>query len=89
MLNFRNVNCSASVEETVEIALATGNIFLENSAPDEIILSTSTGNIKGSLLSEKRFSAHSDTGRINVPQTIAGGDCDLRTDTGNIDITMK
>ena len=66
----------------------TGNVTFDGCDAASLDVKTDTGNIKGTLLSAKRFSAHSDTGRINVPNTYSGGECDLKTDTGNIDIEL-
>jgi hypothetical protein len=38
------------------------------------------------LLSEKVFITKSDTGRIDVPETVTGGKCKITTDTGSIRI---
>ena len=75
--------------ETIEITRSTGNVRFEDSDAAEITVKTDTGSIKGSLLSEKIFSAHSDTGKVVVPDTISGGRCTLTTDTGDIRITLK
>jgi hypothetical protein len=56
---------------------------------DEIYLKTDTGDVSGFLLSDKIFIAESDTGRISVPKTFTGGKCEVKTDTGNIKITVK
>ena len=47
-------------------------------------MKTNTGNITGTLVTDKVFLAHTDTGRIRVPTTTTGGRCELTTDTGNI-----
>ena len=66
----------------------TGNVKLQGCDGGEIYITTDTGNISGSLLSEKVFIARSDTGRIHVPNTITGGRCEITTDTGDIRITI-
>jgi len=47
-------------------------------------IKTDTGNVTGTLLSEKVFLVETDTGRINVPRTTAGGVCEITTDTGDV-----
>ena len=42
----------------------------------------------GSMLTEKVFQVKTETGRIDVPDTITGGRCKISTDTGNILITL-
>lgn len=46
------------------------------------------GNVKGTLLTNKVFITHTDTGRVNVPKTVTGGKCEINTDTGNIKIDI-
>jgi len=41
------------------------------------------------LLTDKVFITKTDTGSINVPDSITGGRCEIKTDTGDIKITVK
>lgn len=68
---------------------STGSVKLERCDATDIYIETDTGNVKGSLLSEKVFITESDTGSINVPKTTSGGICEISTDTGNIKITIE
>lgn len=52
-------------------------------------MKTDTGNVAGSLLSEKVFLTDSGVGRVDGPKTTSGSVCEIRTDTGNIQITLK
>ena len=54
----------------------------------EILIKTDTGDVKGSLLSEKVFVVQTDTGSIDVPKTVSGGRCEITTDTGDIKISL-
>jgi len=72
----------------MSIKRSTGNVKFENCDAGELTIKTSTGNVCGSLLSEKIFIARSDTGKIDVPQTTAGGKCEINTSTGNITIEL-
>ena len=76
-------------EAAFYIERTTGGIRFEKSDAAEITARTSTGSIKGSLLSEKIFFASSSTGRVNVPKTLTGGKCELTTSTGSIEITVE
>ena len=51
-------------------------------------MKTDTGDVTGSLLSDKIFFAESDVGSVDVPKTTTGGVCEIRTDTGKIAITI-
>ena len=74
---------------TISVERSTGDVKLNGCDAAELLLITDTGDITGSLLSEKIFLTHTDTGRVNVPQTATGGKCEIRTDTGDIKITIQ
>jgi hypothetical protein len=44
--------------------------------------------VKGSLLTDKIFVTQSDTGKVDVPETVSGGKCKVTTDTGDIRIEI-
>ena len=75
-------------EETISIVRSTGDVRLEQCDAGELTIETDTGTVTGSLLSDKVFITHSDTGRIDVPETVTGGVCRITTDTGDIQITI-
>ena len=83
-VSLRNVIASGSFT----IKRSTGNICLDACDAAELTLETTTGNVTGSLLSEKIFIAETDTGRVQIPESISGGPCRIRTDTGNIRIIL-
>ena len=66
----------------------TGDVNFENSDAYEIHVETDTGDVKGTILTEKVFITKTDTGKINVPQTHSGGRCEIETDTGDIIISI-
>ena len=66
----------------------TGDVRFEDSDAAQISIKTSTGDVTGTLLSEKVFITNSSTGRISVPKTTAGGKCEITTDTGDIRIDI-
>lgn len=76
------------VTEKLSIERSTGDVSLNGCDAAEIFIETDTGNVIGTLLSEKVFIAKTDTGRIDVPKTTAGGRCEITTDTGNIKISI-
>ena len=75
-------------EETFSIQRSTGDVTFDGADAAEILVSTDTGDVKGSLLTEKIFTVQTDTGRVNVPQTAIGGKCNITTDTGDIKIQV-
>ncbi len=74
--------------ETFSIERSTGDIKLDGCDAAEIFIETDTGDINGTLLSEKVFITETDTGSIKVPNSVTGGRCEITTDTGNIKIDV-
>lgn len=74
---------------TMTILRSTGDVTLSGCDAAEILITTDTGDVTGTLLSEKIFFAHTDTGRVEVPNTNTGGRCEITTDTGNIRIRIS
>ena len=75
--------------EKISVQRSTGEVRFDGSDAAEIFVETDTGDVTGSLLTAKVFAASSDTGRVNVPKSTAGGRCEIHTDTGNIKITIS
>lgn len=75
--------------EKISIERETGDVTLEASDAVEIFITTNTGDVKGSLLTDKVFITKTDTGRIDVPNSITGGRCEITTETGNIKISIS
>lgn len=73
----------------LDIKRSTGSVTLDDCDAGEIVIKTDTGSVRGTLLSEKVFIAHSDTGRVSVPKTTNGGRCEITTDTGSIKILIR
>ena len=80
----KNVLASSSFD----IERDTGNVRFEACDAESIFVKTDTGSVTGTLLSEKIFITETDTGDVSVPKTIAGGKCEITTDTGDIQIEI-
>ena len=74
--------------EKFTIKRSTGDIKFQGCDAGEIFVKTSTGDVTGSLLSEKNFKTDTSTGKINVPHTTSGGTCEITTSTGDIKIEI-
>ena len=74
--------------EKISVERSTGDVTLDRSDAAELFIMTSTGDVEGSLLTNKVFIIKTDTGRINVPNSITGGRCEITTDTGDIKISI-
>jgi len=77
------------IDGEMDIRNRTGDVRLQQSDAAEIAIETTTGSVRGSLCSEKLFSAQSKTGAVSVPRSTAGGKCEIITKTGDIKITLQ
>ena len=75
--------------EKFSIERSTGDVTFTDCDAAEIFVETDTGDVTGSLLSEKVFITKTDTGKVEVPKSVTGGRCEIETDTGDIQITVK
>lgn len=71
------------------ITTSTGDVKFDGSDATEIFVVTDTGKVRGSLLTDKIFVTETDTGKVVVPKTSTGGKCEIKTNTGDIDITIR
>lgn len=76
------------VEGLLCVERSTGDVRLEGCDAGELFISTDTGDVHGSLLTEKVFLVRSSTGEIHVPDTVSGGTCKITTSTGDIHIEV-
>ena len=79
---------NVTVSEKLSIERSTGGVSFESLDADEIFVKTDTGDVTGTLRSEKVFITKTDTGRVSVPDSVTGGRCEISTDTGNIKISI-
>jgi DUF4097 and DUF4098 domain-containing protein YvlB len=71
------------------IKRTTGDVTFEGCDAAELLVATDTGDVEGTLLTEKIFFVETDTGRREYPKTTTGGKCEITTDTGDIKISIK
>ena len=72
-----------------ELISDTGHIGLNGCDAAELYIETDTGSVSGELLTDKIFFAESDTGRVSVPKSMTGGRCEIKTDTGSIEMAVR
>ena len=77
------------VSQDLSIKRNTGDITFNRTDALELFFKTSTGDIKGTLLSDKTFITNTNTGKIDIPNNTSGGKCEVHTDTGDIIINIK
>ena len=73
----------------LQITTDTGEVTLDRCDAGALQISTDTGDVTGTLRSGKLFSAKSGTGRVDVPAPTPGGPCTIRSDTGDIQISIS
>ena len=74
--------------ESFSVKRSTGDVKFNSCDAAEIYVKTDTGDVNGTLLSDKVFITETGTGSINVPNSIVGGRCEITTDTGDIKIDV-
>lgn len=74
--------------EKISIERSTGKVKFYRCDANELKIITSTGDVEGTLLSDKVFIVKSSTGDIDVPSSITGGRCEITTSTGNIEVRV-
>lgn len=74
--------------EKIKIERSTGDVRFDGADAADLFVKTSTGDVTGTLRSDKVFYAESSTGSISVPKTLADGICDIKTSTGDIRIEI-
>ena len=72
-----------------DIERSTGDVTFDHSDAAEITVQTSTGDVTGTLCSEKIFFAETSTGHTQVPKTMTGGKCEIKTSTGDVHIEIE
>lgn len=71
------------------IQRSTGDVVFDHSDAAELYVETDTGDVTGSLLTEKVFNTDTSTGKVRVPNSVTGGKCEITTDTGEIKIEIS
>lgn len=83
-LNLRGV----AVEGALSAHTTTSDIRLERVDAASLAIAATTGDVTGTLCSEKRFAVHIGTGDVSVPATASGGVCEIETSTGDVHIEL-
>ena len=70
--------------EEIAVERSTGDVTLTACDAAGIHVQTDTGDVTGSLLTDKVFLTDTAAGTVDVPKTVTGGPCEIRTATGDI-----
>lgn len=90
MLNIENRTGDVELERTqafekLTVSLTTGDVELNRVDAGTISIIATTGDITCKLLTDKYFVADTTTGDVTVPVSGGGGQCYLKTTTGDIE----
>ena len=80
---------NTAIQGSLNIQRSTGDVKFEDSDAAVIHIETDTGDVTGTLLSPKVFFTETDTGKVDVPRYASGGTCEIKTDTGDIKISVE
>lgn len=67
----------------------SGGVALDGCDGGTIRMETTSGSVKGMLLSDKIFITDSTSGSVKVPCSSVGGECEITTTSGSIAIEIK
>ena len=87
----RDTGCTDIVDTTAgkfNLKASTGDVSFKRADADEIFVKVTTGDVEGTLLTDKVYITSTGTGKIDVPKTTTGGRCEITTTTGNIKISV-
>ena len=76
-------------ENHLHAECVSGDIELHSSDAQTLFLKSTSGDIEGSLLSEKVFITDTTSGEVQVPHTTSGGKCEIKTTSGDVEIIIK
>ena len=79
---------NAVISGKLHLERDTGDVRFSNCDAGEITVRTSTGDVTGTLRSGKNFVVKTSTGDISVPESTAGGRCEITSSTGDIRISV-
>ena len=71
----------------MDIKTSTGDVIFKDSDAATLKIETDTGDVRGNFLSPKIVYFDSDTGHGTYPKETSGGICDIKTDTGNANLS--
>ena len=75
--------------QKISVERTTGDITLSGCDAGELFLKTTTGDVSGTLRTEKTFFTETNTGRVDVPKTLSNFACEVHTTTGDITFTVE
>ena len=81
--------CNVIASSHLNAESVSGSVELECCDADRIRIESTSGSVKGTLLSDKIFTARSASGSVDVPRSASGGECEISTTSGSIKIEIN
>lgn len=73
----------------LNIKQISGDVSFDNMDAADITIETSSGDVSGRLSSPKVFIVKTSSGDVNVPESLTGAPCRIKTSSGDIKIRIK
>jgi hypothetical protein len=84
-----NITATGILPENMTVSTVSGDITLDKCDGVTIDIATVSGDVKAHLLTDKTFYIDTDSGTVNVPESVSGaGDCRIDTTSGDILVTV-
>lgn len=80
---------SLTAKDSIKAESDSADIKLDGCDAKTFLIESSSGNVRGTLLSDKIFITETDCGYVSVPKTTSGGVCEIKTDSGDIAISIE
>lgn len=74
---------------SIQCESTSGDVRLTDCDAESLLIKTVSGDVSGSLRTGKRFTTHTVSGSVHVPDSASGGECEIKTTSGNIRITIS
>lgn len=76
-------------EKSLYARSISDGVALDGCDGGTIKIETTSGSVKGTILSDKIFITDSTSGSVKVPRSAVGRECEITTTSGSIDIEIK
>ncbi|MDO5541029.1 MAG: DUF4097 family beta strand repeat-containing protein [Eubacteriales bacterium] len=91
------VNCTSGevdlldviASENIAIESSSGDVTLRGSDADSLQIRTTSGEVSGTLLTDKVFIVDTGSGEIDIPESAEGGKCEVKTSSGDINMSVR
>lgn len=84
-----NITFEGVKSDSIRAGSTSGDVRFIDSDARKIEIHTTSGDVTGNLLTDKIFNIKTASGDVKAPRSVSGGgDCDIYTTSGDVDITV-